>query len=215
MRCRCLIVVHPQFRSGIATALLLFGLLLFLATLSSMAVCACSLRWRLTFFCLPVEWNNEFEPPCSKPLQAWSLTQAVASYVAVLLTAVSRWMLTRSGAARGFKELFLSVVARLLNLFMLVWYIVGLVWLPSLPACAASVPMTFSMTLLMLLVETVCLMAFVIMFSCSCLIVVSRMLFLSRDHLREPRRDGATEDEITYVTRWFNHSPLSHFQIAS
>lgn len=35
---------------------------------------------------------------------------------------------------------------------------------------------------------------------CSCLIVVSRMLIVSRDHVRDPRREGASEAEITSHT---------------
>lgn len=42
---------------------------------------------------------------------------------------------------------------------------------------------------------------------CSCLIVVSRMLIVSRDSVRDPRREGASEEEITSNTETLDFSP--------
>jgi hypothetical protein len=103
-----------------------------------------------------------------------------------------------------------ALVARVLNLFLFAWFVVGLVWaVSSLSAprmCGVELPFTWITMLVLLLVEMAVMMAGTMLCLCSCLVVVSRMLIMSRDNVRSPQRDGASEEEISSNTEVTEYS---------
>lgn len=156
---------------------------------------------------------DSFSTParCGLPMRPWVITQGSVQMVAVVLSALCRWMLRRAGEARGCKEVTVALVARSVNLFLFVWFIVGMVWAVS--SFAADVPCRreLAFTWYAMVVMLVCEIAIMVMSTLvcffSCLIVVSRMLIVSRDHVRDPRREGATDEEITSYTETLEFSP--------
>ncbi len=141
---------------------------------------------------------------CAFPLRAWALTQALAQGIAVGLSWLCRWLLRRAGDARGWKEMTVALVARALNVFLLVWFIMGMVWgissFGDQMACYHELPLTWTSMLVLLVCEMAILAAGTAVCLFSCLVVVSRMLVLSRDPVRDPRRDGASTEEISSNT---------------
>jgi hypothetical protein len=149
-----------------------------------------------------VEWTTTVRLCVQPPLRVWLLTEAIAQLVCVPLSFLSRMVMTRAGRGRGCGAVSLALAARVANLFMFSWFIVGMVWMvaafSSSLECSAELPLTWHVMLIMLVAEIVALTVAAACLIFSCITVVARMLIMSNGgQLREAGRRGASAEEIT------------------
>jgi hypothetical protein len=157
-----------------------------------------------------MEWNTATR--CSIPIKSWLLVQAVCQLVAVPLSFLSRYLIGRQGRARTCRVVSFALVARLMNLFLFAWFIVGMVWLVASfntnYKCHTEVPLMWYSMMLFLMVEMIAVFVAVVGLAFSCITLAARMILMANGGAGRGDiggRRGASAEEIT------EHSDLRRF----
>ncbi len=149
-----------------------------------------------------VEWTTATHQCAQPPLRMWLLIESIAQIVCVPVSLLSRMVMARAGRARGCGAVSLALAARVVNLFMFSWFVVGMVWMvaafSSTLQCSTELPLTWHVMLVILVAEIVALSVATACLIFSCITVVARMLIMSNGgQFREAGRRGASAEEIT------------------